>query len=80
VQVDPIKPVLKAPCSKRLKPKHDGPLSLFAFKFNLRRSTKGGSSAAAAAAAAAAAMATSAAAEEGVPEHVRLLLEAQVGG
>jgi hypothetical protein len=37
VQVDPIKPTLKAPGTKRLKLKHDEPLSRFAFKFNLRR-------------------------------------------
>ena len=37
MQVDPTKPTLKAPGSKRLKLKHDGPLSNFAFKFNLRR-------------------------------------------
>jgi len=40
VQVDPIKPTLKAPGTKRLKLKHDEPLSNFAFKFNLRRYTK----------------------------------------
>jgi hypothetical protein len=32
-----MKPTLKAPGAKRLKLKHDGPLSNFAFKFNLRR-------------------------------------------
>jgi hypothetical protein len=39
VQVKPMKPVLKAPgtTSKRLKLKHDGPLSIFALKINLRR-------------------------------------------
>jgi hypothetical protein len=37
VQVDPIKPTLKAPGTKRLKLKHDEPLSTFAFKINLRR-------------------------------------------
>jgi hypothetical protein len=37
VQVDPIKPKLKPPGTKRLKHKHDEPLSSFAFKFNLRR-------------------------------------------
>jgi len=41
VQVDPIKPTLKAPGSKRLKLIFDGPLSNFAFKFNLRRYTWG---------------------------------------
>jgi len=35
VQVDPIKPTLKAPGTKRLKLKRDGPLSSFGFKFNL---------------------------------------------
>jgi lipoate-protein ligase A len=39
VQVDPIKPTLKAPGTKRLKLKYDDPLSNFAFKFNLRRYT-----------------------------------------
>jgi len=37
VQVDPIKPALKAPGTKRLKLIYDGPLSNFAFNFNLRR-------------------------------------------
>jgi len=37
VQVDPIKPTLKAPGTKRLKPLHDEPLSNFTFKYNLRR-------------------------------------------
>ena len=37
MQVDPIKPVLKPPKTKRLKVKVDEPLSSFAFKFNLRR-------------------------------------------
>ena len=39
VQVDPIRPTLKAPRTKRLKLKYDGPLSNFAFKFNVRRYT-----------------------------------------
>ena len=37
VQIDPIKPTLKAPGTKRLKLNYDEPLSNFAFKFNLRR-------------------------------------------
>jgi len=37
VQVDPIKPTLKAPGTKRLKVKHYKLLSSFAFKFKLRR-------------------------------------------
>jgi hypothetical protein len=37
VQVDPIKPTLKAPGTKRLKLKCHKLLSSFAFKFNLRR-------------------------------------------
>jgi len=37
VQVDPIKPPLKAPGSKRLKLINDGPLSNVAFTFRLRR-------------------------------------------
>ena len=37
VQVAPIKLALKAPGTKRLKLIHDGPLSNFAFNFNLRR-------------------------------------------
>ena len=37
VQVDPIKPTLKAPETKRLKLNYDGPLSNCAFNFNLRR-------------------------------------------
>jgi len=36
VQVDPIKPTLNAPGTKRLKLKYNGPPSKFAFKFNLR--------------------------------------------
>ena len=41
MQVDPIRPTLKAPGSKRLKLKHDGLLSYFAFKFNMRRHIMG---------------------------------------
>ena len=37
MQVDPVKPTLKAPGTKRLKLKYDEPLSNFAFKFNVRR-------------------------------------------
>jgi len=37
VQVDPIKPTLKVPGTKRLKLKYDEHVSDFAFKFNLRR-------------------------------------------
>jgi len=37
VQVDPIKPTLKAPATECLKLKYDKPLSIFAFEFNLRR-------------------------------------------
>ena len=40
VQVDPIKPTLKAPGTQRLKLKHDEPPSNFGFKFNLRRYTQ----------------------------------------
>ena len=40
VQVDPIKPMLKAPCTKRLKLRCDEPLSNFALKFNLCRYIK----------------------------------------
>jgi len=36
-----MKPVLKAPGSKRLKPKYDNLLSNFAFKFNLRHYIEG---------------------------------------
>jgi hypothetical protein len=36
VQVDPIKPMLKAPGIKLLQLKYHRPLSKFAFKFNLR--------------------------------------------
>ena len=35
MQAAPIKPKLKAPRTKRLKLKYDGPLSNFAFNFNL---------------------------------------------
>jgi len=37
VQLDPMKPTLKAPGSKRLKLKYGKPLSSFAFNFKLRR-------------------------------------------
>ena len=37
MQVDPFKPTLKAPGTKRLKLTYDEPVSNFAFKFNLRR-------------------------------------------
>ena len=40
MQVDPIKPKLKPPGTKRLKLKCDVLLSTSAFKFNLRRYTK----------------------------------------
>jgi len=40
VQVDPIKPTLKAPGYKRLQLKWNDLLSSFAFKFNLPRYTK----------------------------------------
>jgi len=40
VQVDPIKPRLKLPGTKRLKLNCDGPLSNFAVKFKLRRCMK----------------------------------------
>ena len=39
VQVGPMKPMLKAPGTKRLKLKYDESPSNFAFKFNLRRYT-----------------------------------------
>jgi hypothetical protein len=42
VQVDPIKPKLKPPGTKRLKLQYDEPLSKYAFKFNLRRYTMDG--------------------------------------
>jgi len=41
VQVDPIKPTLKAPGPKRLELGYDAQLSSFAFTFNLRRCNKG---------------------------------------
>ena len=40
MQVDPIKPTLKAPGSERLKLKYDEPLSNFAFNIYLRRYTE----------------------------------------
>jgi len=40
VQLDPIKPTLKAPGMRPLKLTYDKPLSNFAFKFNLRRYMK----------------------------------------
>jgi hypothetical protein len=42
VQVDPIKPTLKALGTKRLKLKSDAALSSFAFEFNLRHYNVGG--------------------------------------
>ena len=41
VQVNPVKPMLKPPGTKRLNLKCDIPLSTFAFKFYLRHYTKG---------------------------------------
>jgi hypothetical protein len=41
VQADPIKPMLKAPGTERLKPNYDKLLSNVAFKFNLGRYTMG---------------------------------------
>ena len=41
MQVDPIKPVLKAPGTKRLKLKCGQLLSNFAFNFNLHRYNEG---------------------------------------
>ena len=40
VQVEPMKPMLKAPGTKRLKLKYDEPPSNITFKFNLRRYSK----------------------------------------
>jgi len=40
VQVDPIRPTLKAPGTKRLKLEYDRLLLCFAFYFNVRRCTK----------------------------------------
>ena len=40
MQVDAIKTIWKAPKAKRLKLKYNGPPSIFAFKFNMRRSIK----------------------------------------
>jgi hypothetical protein len=37
VHVDPLKPKLRPPGTKSLKPEYDGLLSNFGFKFNLRR-------------------------------------------
>ena len=42
MQVDPIKPMLKAPGTKRLKLRCDKLLSDVVFNFNLRRYTEGG--------------------------------------
>jgi len=42
VQVDPIKPTLKPPGTKRLKLKYGELLSKFAFNFSLCRYIKGG--------------------------------------
>ena len=44
VQVDPMKPTLKAPGTKPLKLEHDEPLSSFAFKINLCHYTTGAAS------------------------------------
>jgi hypothetical protein len=41
VQLEPMKPKLKPPGTKRLKPNFDVLLSTSAFKFNLRRYTTG---------------------------------------
>ena len=44
VQVEPMKPVLKAPGSKHLKLNHNNLLTRFAFNFNLRRYTSAAAS------------------------------------
>ena len=41
MQVDPIRPTLKAPGTKRLKLIYDAPLSIVAFDLNRRRYTEG---------------------------------------
>ena len=41
MQLDPIKPTLKAPGTERLKLIYDELLSSFAFNFNLRRYSQG---------------------------------------
>jgi len=46
VQLDHIKPALKAPGSKRLKLEYDEPLSNFTVKFNVRRYSSGAPAAA----------------------------------
>jgi hypothetical protein len=40
MKVEPMKPVLKVPGTVHLELRSDGPLSIFAFNFNLRRCTK----------------------------------------
>jgi len=42
MQVDPIKPTLKAPGTTRLTPSYDEPPSKLAFKFKLRCYTQAG--------------------------------------
>ena len=42
MQLDPIKPKLNPPRTKRLKVNYDAPLPIFAFNFNLRRYMKAG--------------------------------------
>ena len=42
MQVDPMKPTLTPPGTKRLNLKCDEPLSSLGFKFNWRRYTEGG--------------------------------------
>ena len=46
MQIDPVKPMLNQPESKRLKLKCDKLLSTIGFNFNLRRHTKGAENAA----------------------------------
>ena len=46
VQVDPLKPTLKVPGTKRLTLEFDEPVSSFAFRFNLRRYAMGWAAAA----------------------------------
>ena len=41
MQVEPMKPMLKAPGTERLKRKYDEVLSSFAFNFNLRHYVEG---------------------------------------
>ena len=82
MQIDPIKPSLKAPGTNLLTIKCNKPLSTFAFKLNLRRYTKDNNTTNSAAVEAMALRAEVSARrqESGLTEQMRLALPGEAGG